>query len=112
MRISLIISLFIFSIFNTLVAQGSRTTCAKRDAFSNMQQQNPNLSPQQINEERKYDVTFYALDVAMDNLSTDIAGTGEIYGTAKENLDSVLFELFSTFNITEIRVDDVPTPLY
>lgn len=110
MRRSLIVPVFIFSIFNTLFAQESRTSCAKRDAYVNIQQESPNLTPQQIDEEKKYDVHFYALDVTMDNLSTDIDGTGEIHGAAKEDLDSVLFELYSSFTITEIRLDDVSTP--
>lgn len=91
-------------------AQESRTHCAKRDAFSNIQLKSPNLNLAQIAEAKKYDVQFYALDVEMDNLSTDIAGTGEIHGFANEVLDSVLFELHSAFNIAEIRLNNAPTP--
>lgn len=110
MRITFILSVVVLSVFNTIFAQESRNKCAKRDAFANMKKEHPNLTPQEINEESKYDVHFYALDVAMDNLSTDMDGTGEIHGTVKEDLDSVLFELFSSFTITEIRLDDVSTP--
>lgn len=95
---------------NIIYAQETRNQCSKRDAFSNIQLKSPNLNLLEIAEAKKYDVHFYALDVEMDNLSTDIAGTGEIHGTVNENLDSVLFELFSTFNISEIRVDNNPTP--
>jgi aminopeptidase N len=106
--------LFILSLLfitsNIGFTQESRTHCAKRDAFSNIQLKSPNLSLQQIAKAKKYDVHFYALDLDMDNLSTDIAGTGEIHGSAKENLDSVLFELYSTFNISEIRLDNTPVP--
>ncbi len=45
----------------------------------------------------------------MDNLSTDVAGTGEIHGTANENLDSVLFELFNSLAISQIRLNGTPT---
>ena len=93
-----------------LFAQESRTHCAKRDAFSSIQLKSPNLNLQEIAEAKKYDVHFYALAIEIDNLSTDIEGTGEIHGIAKENLDSVLFELHSTFNISEIRLNDVALP--
>lgn len=83
--------------------------CAKRDAFHNNQVKSNSLNVSQIAETERYDVTYYTLDIAMNNLVTDVAGTGEIYGTAKENLDSVLFELYSTFNISEIRLNGVPT---
>lgn len=85
-------------------------TCAKRDAFSGHQMKSNSLSLNQIERTLKYDVHFYALDIAMDNLSTDVAGTGEIHGTATETLDSVLFELFDTFTITEIRLNGSSTP--
>lgn len=90
----------------------SQTTghyCAKRDAFSNNQQKSNSLNLNQIAETERYDVHFYALDIEMDNLSTDVAGTGEIHGTANETLDSVLFELFNSMNISEIRLNGNPT---
>lgn len=82
--------------------------CHKRDANSSIAKSN-SLSVEQIAETEKYDVTYYHLDITMDNLSTDVSGTGEIYGIANFVLDSVLFELFYTFNISEIRFNDVPT---
>ncbi|WP_107037704.1 M1 family aminopeptidase [Brumimicrobium mesophilum] len=91
-------------------AQESRNYCSKRDAFSNHQMRSPNLNLQQIADAKKYDIHFYSLDIEMDNLTTDIAGTGEIHGIANEILDSVLFELYSTFNISEIRLNNVATP--
>ncbi len=95
---------------STVFSQETRTYCSKRDAFSNTQLKSPNLNLQQLVKTKKYDIHFYSLDVEMDNLSTDIAGTGEIHGTILENLDSVLFELYSTFNISEIRLNGNPTP--
>lgn len=79
--------------------------CAKRDAFANHQMKSASLSVSQIAETEKYDVHFYGLDVAMDNLSTDIGGTGEIHASARETLDSALFELHSNFTISDIRVN-------
>jgi aminopeptidase N len=87
----------------------NRTHCAKRDAFGLSNMKSNSLSLTQIQETNKYDVNYYALDVAMDNLSTDIGGTGEIHGTANVALDSVLFELFQTFTISEIRLNGVAT---
>lgn len=109
MRCTLFILSFTLFTISSFYAQETRTHCAKRDAFLSTPLESPNLTPLEIEEAKKYDVHFYALDVEMDNLSTHIAGTGEIHGTVKESLDSVLFELFESFNISEIRVDNVPT---
>mgnify|MGYP000479117020 CR=1 FL=1 len=84
--------------------------CNKRDAFSTNQLKSNSLSLAQIAETERYDVHFYSLDVSMDNLSTYIDGTGEIHGIARELLDSVMFELFPTFTISEIRLNGTPTP--
>ena len=79
-----------------LFAQTTKHYCAKRDAFSTNQLKSNSLSLSQIAETERYDVHYYALDIAMNNLTTNVAGTGEIHGTANENLDSVLFELFNS----------------
>lgn len=108
------LKLFILSIITftsiSLFSQENHTHCAKRDAFSTIQLKSPNLSVSEIEKAKKYDVHFYALDVAMDNLSTNIAGTGEIHGVVLEDLDSVIFELYNDFNISEIRVNSISTP--
>lgn len=92
----------------TLFGQKENSTkCSK--VYKNVgQQKSSSLNVNQIAESEKYDVTFYKLDIEMSNLSTDVAGTGTIEGKAVETLDSVLFELFSTFNISEIRLDGSP----
>ena len=90
------------------IAQTNEHFCAKRDAFSANQLKSNSLSVAQIAETERYNVHFYALDIAMDNLTTHVEGTGEIHGTANELLDSVLFELFPTFNISEIRLNGSP----
>lgn len=66
------------------------------------------LTTAQIARTEKYDVHYYFLDLEMDNLSTDLEGTGEIHGTAREALDSVLFELYNTFTISQIRLNGAP----
>lgn len=104
-----ILSIIIFTSIS-LFSQENHTHCAKRDAFSTIQLKSPNLSVSEIEKAKKYDVHFYALDVAMDNLSTNIAGTGEIHGVVLEDLDSVIFELYNDFNISEIRVNSISTP--
>ncbi len=99
---SLLISQFV-------TAQNENSThCYKKDAFKNHQLKSNTLSVSQIAESERYNVHYYFLDVNMDNLSTDIAGTVEIHAIAKENLDSALFELFQTFTVTEIRVNGNP----
>ncbi len=70
------------------------------------------LSVSQIAETEKYDVHFYSLDLSMTNLSTDLSGTGRIYGKARQAVDSVWFELFPTFTISEIRINNVVTPYH
>ncbi|MGB0915061.1 MAG: M1 family aminopeptidase [Crocinitomicaceae bacterium] len=88
----------------------SATNCHKRNSFSANQIKSNALTVAQIAETERYDVHYYDLDIAMDNLSTHVAGTGEIHGTANEALDSVLFELFSTFNVSDIRLNGATTP--
>lgn len=73
-----------------------------------MQSKSATLNLAQIAETEKYDVHFYQLDLNMTNVSTYLNGTGSIHATTKTALDSALFELFPTLNITEIRLNDVP----
>jgi aminopeptidase N len=83
--------------------------CSKRDAFG-PQLKSASLSVAEIAETEEYDVHFYALDLEMTNLNTSIAGTGEIHGTSRVAMDSVLFELFDGFNVSDIRLNGVSTP--
>ncbi len=100
------ISMISMSLFSFWV-QGQNGICSHWKSHSFIQTKSNSLTVAQIQETEKYDVHFYALDIQMDNQSTDISGTGEIHGTARVTLDSVLFELFSTFNITDIRLNGV-----
>jgi len=86
----------------------NRAHCYKKDAFKDKQLKSNTLSVNQIAESERYNVHYYFLNVSMDNLSTAIGGTVEIHATARENMDSALFELFQTFTISEIRVNGTP----
>ena len=69
------------------------------------------LSVADINRTEQYDVHYYKLDVALERTSTDIAGTVEMQASVSSiTLDSVLFELFPTLAITQIRFNGTPTP--
>lgn len=63
------------------------------------------MSLNQIAETELYDVHFYHLDLNMNNLSTALSGTVRMDASANVSLDSVLYELFSGYTITEIRVN-------
>ncbi|MDP4636382.1 MAG: T9SS type A sorting domain-containing protein [Crocinitomicaceae bacterium] len=102
-------SIFLMSLFvlQSAIAQESATHCSKKDRRI-LQSKSATLNLAQIAETEKYDVHFYQLDLNMTNVSTYLNGTGSIHATTKTALDSALFELFPTLNITEIRLNDVP----
>lgn len=100
-------SLILFFSFFAVNAQETMTQCSKRD-HRIPQTKSATLTVNQIAETEKYDVHFYQLDLSMTNISTSLSGTGSIHAKAKQPLDSALFELFSTLNITQIRVNGQP----
>lgn len=97
----------------TLLAFGQEKahscSAAKSKTF---QTKSASLSVNQIAQTERYDVHYYTLDLEMTNTSTALSGTGGIYGKARENLDSVWFELFQTFTISEIRLNDATIPYH
>lgn len=105
-------TLFLLSVallpLSFIAQENQYSTCSKKTRHSNSQLKSNSLTVAQIAQTEKYDVHFYSLDVAMNNIETDIAGTGEIYASARVLLDSALFELFPTFTVTEIRVNGTP----
>lgn len=105
-----LVSLAISLIFNSF-SQEKKPSCSH---VKSMQQKpkSASLTVNQIAETEKYDVHYYSLDLAMTNLNTSLSGTGGIYGKAKEPIDSVWFELFPTFTISEIRINGTPTPYH
>lgn len=109
MKTILLSSIFLFSIFSTF-GQNKTATCHNRDKTGTTQIKSNSLSISQISETEKYDVNYYGLDIEMDNLSTHVQGTGDIHGTSRVAMDSVLFELFPSLTISEIRLNGSPTP--
>jgi aminopeptidase N len=72
-------------------------------------QKSNTLSISDIERSEKYDMHYVKLDLEMSYLNTSISGSGVISATALEPVDSALFELFSTYNITDITVDGSST---
>lgn len=108
---SYILSIVVGILFSTVNAQNLETHnhCSKRDAFKNHQLKSNTLSVAQIAETERYDVHYYALDLNMSNLNTNVAGKASIHAISKEPIDSVLFELFSSLTITQVRFNGAPT---
>lgn len=99
---------FILSLsFWQVSAQESSTHCSKMNRHMS-QTKSATLTVAQIAETEKYDVHFYRLDLNMNNISTHVNGTGSIHATAKQAIDSALFELFSSLTITQVRVNSIP----
>ncbi|HIP32279.1 MAG TPA: T9SS type A sorting domain-containing protein [Crocinitomicaceae bacterium] len=101
--------ILVTSISYSQVENEQSDQCRNRDKSGMFQVKSNSLNIPQIAETEKYDVHFYAIDIAMNNLVTDVAGNVEIHGTAVQNLDSVLFELFATMTITDIRLNGATT---
>ena len=83
---------------------GQSTICGKKNRLHSQLKSN-SLSIAQIAQTERYNVHFYHLDLNMDNMSTALAGTVQMDASANESLDSALYELFSGYTITEIRVN-------
>jgi len=99
--------LFVFLLAFLSQAQENSTQCSKRTKHHNSLK-SATLSVAQIAETEKYDVNYYSLNLNMTNTSTYLSGTVEMHSKASVNLDSALFELFSSFTISEIRVNGNP----
>jgi aminopeptidase N len=93
----------VFFLVNTMVLL-SQEECSKMKSRLKNEKSNT-LSISQIKETEKYDVHFYSLDLSLTNTATDISGIVEIHAKTRENLDSALFELFSSLTINEIKVN-------
>ena len=78
--------------------------CSKLKSIQKNEKSNT-LTIAQIAEAERYDVHFYFLNVSLTNLNPFISGTVEIHASARENLDSALFELYQTMLISDIRVN-------
>ena len=80
------------------------TVCGKKNRIHSQLKSN-SLSIVQIAQTERYDVHFYHLDLNMTNMSTALSGTVRMDASANQSLDSALYELFSGYTITEIRVN-------
>ncbi len=105
MKNTFLLLLTVFISANASAQEENANYCSKRTRHTNQSMKSNSLSVAQISETERYNVHYYALDLAMTNLSTNVSGTVEIHATAKENLDSALFELFSSFTINAIAVN-------
>ncbi len=95
---------FIFSL--SVLAQKEEYSCSHIKSKNKTLKSNT-LSVVQIAQTERYDVHFYQLDLNLTNTSTQLSGTVDIHGTAKEYLDSVWFELFETFTISDIKLNGI-----
>ncbi|MFZ5942149.1 MAG: M1 family aminopeptidase [Bacteroidota bacterium] len=59
-----------------------------------------------------YDVKFYHIDLEMGNTSTVISGSGAVLVSLLESSDSLLLELASGLDVTDVVVDSVLHPGY
>ena len=83
---------------------GQSTICGKKNRIHSQLKSN-SLSIAQIAQTERYDVHFYHLNLNMTNMNTALSGTVRMDASANESLDSALYELFSGYTITEIRVN-------
>jgi aminopeptidase N len=102
-------SLLLLCGMQTFAQKEHSNQCSKRNLFANKQQKSNNLNAEQIAQTQKYDVHFYALNLAMTNTSTDLAGYGEMQAKSLLALDTLVYELFSTLTIDSVAVNGVST---
>lgn len=105
----------LFSLFSTVIccgifAQETATHCSKRTQYSNQLKISPYVDEAQVLQQKKYDVTFYKLNLNMTNTTTALSGVVDIHATATQAIDSALLEFYSGFTINAIEVDGATTP--
>lgn len=75
-------------------------------------QKSGNLDPQQIALTRQYDVSYYKLDLNMNNQNTNVSGTVLMQATALAPIDTILYELFNSYTVSGIRLNGIPVTNY
>lgn len=106
---SLCFTVLILSGINLGFAQKTHP-CSGVKSHQNTHEKSATLTVAQIAQTQKYDVNYYKLDLNVERTSTDISGTVTMQASVIEaTLDSVLFELYPSLNITEIRLNGTPT---
>lgn len=88
-------------------SQESIQTCAEGKAALFLSK-SASLNNNQIRLTEKFDVKHYKLNLEMTNTSTAISGTVEMTARARVAMDTIMYELFQSLNISEIRVNDSP----
>lgn len=84
----------------------TQVECSKLKSSFKHQKSN-RLSPIEISETEKYDVTFYKLDIELSDQSNYISGDVDIHLTTISNLDSIIIELHENLIISDIKVNDI-----
>ena len=98
-----LIILFTLS-FIQLHAQTNEYTCNKTRSYKHKVKSNT-LPLNFIQEMEKYDVIHYDLDLTANNMNTNLAGTVKMTAIANENIDTVIFELFPSYTINTLLVN-------
>lgn len=104
-----IISVLLLSTFSFAQKENS-TLCSKRDRFSNHHLKSNSLTVAQIAKTERYDVHFYGLDLQMTNTTTTLNGNSEFNATVIQPIDTIIFELYATLNITGIELNGANVP--
>lgn len=85
-------------------AQNTQHTCAR--AKSNARKVKSNTLPlNYILETEKYDVVHYDLDLVANNMNTNLEGIVKMTAIAKDDVDSVVFELFPSFDVKYLLIN-------
>ena len=101
---SLLLMLFLHVL--PILCQDQIGSCSLRKSTKKWQTKSASLTIAEIAETEKYDVYFYNLDLEMNNISTYLNGSVQIHAKAKINLDTALFELFESLQISQIKVNN------
>lgn len=105
MKKSIFFTALILLITNSISAQNENSNqCSKRNKHTNSFK-SATLSVAQITQTEKYDVNFYALDLNLTNISTNLSGTGRFDATSNQFLDTILYELYPSLVISDVKVN-------
>lgn len=112
MKKTLLLGNIIVLPFFSQVSAQSGLTCAHQKANQHCEERSNTLSEEYIAITEDYDVRFYFLDVALENTSTDIAGSVDVMAVCDvTSMDTFLLELHEDLNISSILVDGLtPVP--
>lgn len=105
----ILFSFFSIMVCGGLLSQETTTHCSKRKNHSNQLKVSPYVNEVQVQQQKKYDVTFYRLDLNMTNTTTALSGVVEIHAAATQVIDSALLEFFSGLTINDVRVNGTST---